>query len=187
MRIRVAHSPDSDDAFMFYALASGQIETGDLEYVHELQDIETLNRRALKGELEVTAVSIHAYAYLADRYAAARIRAELDDPAHVWRLARWNDQLIGFAHASVDAAACKLDKLYVDPAHQRRGVGRALLDEISRFARAHAATRLWLQVNRGNAQAIAAYRRYGFGIREARVFAIGDGFVMDDYVMDMPL
>ena len=54
---------------MFYALASGLIDTGDLEYVHELQDIETLNRRALKGELEVTAVSIHAYAYLADRYA----------------------------------------------------------------------------------------------------------------------
>ncbi|MGE3617330.1 MAG: MqnA/MqnD/SBP family protein, partial [Gemmatimonadales bacterium] len=69
MLIRVAHSPDSDDAFMFYALASGQIDTGDLEYVHELQDIETLNRRALHGELEVTAVSIHAYAYLADRYA----------------------------------------------------------------------------------------------------------------------
>lgn len=67
--IRVAHSPDSDDAFMFYALAENLIDTGDLEFVHELQDIETLNRRALAGELEVTAVSIHAYAYLADRYA----------------------------------------------------------------------------------------------------------------------
>ncbi|CAN5757987.1 ABC transporter substrate-binding protein [soil metagenome] len=67
--IRVAHSPDSDDAFMFYALAQNLIDTGDLEFVHELQDIETLNRRALDGELEVTAVSIHAYAYLADRYA----------------------------------------------------------------------------------------------------------------------
>lgn len=67
--IRVAHSPDSDDAFMFYALAAGKIDTGDLRYEHELQDIESLNQRALKGELEVTAVSIHAYAYLADRYA----------------------------------------------------------------------------------------------------------------------
>ncbi len=66
--IRVAHSPDSDDAFMFYALATGKIDTGGLEFVHELQDIETLNQRALKGELEVTAVSIHAYAYLADKY-----------------------------------------------------------------------------------------------------------------------
>jgi 1,4-dihydroxy-6-naphthoate synthase len=67
--IRVAHSPDSDDAFMFYALAEGKIDTGDLRYVHELQDIESLNQRALKAELEVTAVSIHAYAYLTDRYA----------------------------------------------------------------------------------------------------------------------
>ncbi|MGB7211948.1 MAG: MqnA/MqnD/SBP family protein [Gemmatimonadales bacterium] len=67
--IRVAHSPDSDDAFMFYALAEGKIDTGDLRYVHELQDIQSLNVRALKAELEVTAVSVHAYAYLADRYA----------------------------------------------------------------------------------------------------------------------
>jgi 1,4-dihydroxy-6-naphthoate synthase len=67
--IRVAHSPDSDDAFMFYALAAGKIDTGELDFVHELQDIETLNRRALAGELEVTAVSIHAYAFLADAYA----------------------------------------------------------------------------------------------------------------------
>jgi len=67
--IRVAHSPDSDDAFMFYALATGKVNTEGIQYVHELQDIETLNQRALRGELEVTAVSIHAYAYLADRYA----------------------------------------------------------------------------------------------------------------------
>ncbi len=66
--ITVCHSPDSDDAFMFYALTAGKTDTGDLMYVHELRDIETLNQRALRGELEVTAVSIHAYAYLADRY-----------------------------------------------------------------------------------------------------------------------
>lgn len=66
--IRVAHSPDSDDAFMFYALATGKIDTGGLTFVHELEDIETLNRRALASELEVTAVSIHAFAYLSNRY-----------------------------------------------------------------------------------------------------------------------
>src|SRR6059036_2580600 len=54
---------------MFHALANDKIPTGNLRFVHELQDIETLNRRALKGELEVSAVSIHAYAYLADKYA----------------------------------------------------------------------------------------------------------------------
>src|SRR6478672_8827076 len=67
--IRVGHSPDPDDAFMFHALANDKIDTGDLKFVHELQDIETLNRRALRGELEVTAVSIHAYAHLLDKYA----------------------------------------------------------------------------------------------------------------------
>jgi 1,4-dihydroxy-6-naphthoate synthase len=67
--ITVGHSPDPDDAFMFYALAHNKLDTGDLVFRHELQDIETLNRRALKGELEVSAVSIHAYAYLADKYA----------------------------------------------------------------------------------------------------------------------
>jgi len=66
--IRLAHSPDSDDAFMFYALAEGLIDTGDLHFVHELQDIQTLNERALRGELDVSAVSIHAFAYLTDRY-----------------------------------------------------------------------------------------------------------------------
>ena len=67
--IHVAHSPDSDDAFMFYALAEGKIDTGELRYQHELSDIESLNQRALRSELEVTAVSIHAYAYLWRHYA----------------------------------------------------------------------------------------------------------------------
>ncbi len=77
--IHVAHSPDSDDAFMFYALATGKIDTEGLTYVHELQDIETLNQRALKAELEVTAVSIHAYAYLSDNYALLPHGASMGD------------------------------------------------------------------------------------------------------------
>jgi 1,4-dihydroxy-6-naphthoate synthase len=67
--IRVGHSPDPDDAFMFHALANDKIPTGNLKFVHQLEDIETLNRRALNGELEVTAVSIHAYSRLLDKYA----------------------------------------------------------------------------------------------------------------------
>ena len=66
--ITVAHSPDSDDAFMFYALAEGRVDTEGITFVHELSDIESLNRRAMAGELAVTAVSFHAYAHLADRY-----------------------------------------------------------------------------------------------------------------------
>src|ERR1700752_3410105 len=67
--ITVGHSPDPDDAFMFFALAHGKIDTGGLAFCHELQDIETLNRRAFQGELDVSAVSIHAYAHFIDTYA----------------------------------------------------------------------------------------------------------------------
>lgn len=77
--IHLAHSPDSDDAFMFYALAEGKVDVEDVEYVHQLQDIETLNQRALRGELEVTAVSIHAYAYLTDQYALFPHGASMGD------------------------------------------------------------------------------------------------------------
>ena len=67
--IRVGHSPDSDDAFMFYALTHDKLDNHDLKFIHQLEDIETLNRRALNGELEVSAISIHAFAHLADKYA----------------------------------------------------------------------------------------------------------------------
>lgn len=66
--IKVAHSPDSDDAFMFYALATNKLATEGLKFTHILSDIEDLNRRALQGEFEVSAVSFHAYPYLQDRY-----------------------------------------------------------------------------------------------------------------------
>lgn len=69
MRISLAHSPDSDDAFMFYGLASGNVPTGALEVSHTLTDIETLNREAMQGKHEVTAISFHAYPYVADKYA----------------------------------------------------------------------------------------------------------------------
>ena len=77
--IRVGHSPDPDDAFMFYALAKDKIDTGPYRFEHELVDIETLNRRAFQGELELTAVSLHAYAYLADRYLLCTCGASMGD------------------------------------------------------------------------------------------------------------
>jgi len=78
-RITVAHSPDADDAFMFYALAQGKVGDPDLEFVHTLQDIQTLNERAFHGEYEVTAVSFHAYAYLSERYALLPHGASMGD------------------------------------------------------------------------------------------------------------
>src|SRR3954462_10210658 len=77
--IRVGHSPDPDDAFMFYALAKDKIDCGSYRFEHELVDIETLNRRAFAGELELTALSIHAYAHLADKYALCSCGASMGD------------------------------------------------------------------------------------------------------------
>ncbi len=79
MDIRIAHSPDSDDAFMFYALAANKLPTGEYRFTHRLEDIETLNRKALQGEYEVTAISIHAYAYVAGRYALLPCGASMGD------------------------------------------------------------------------------------------------------------
>ncbi|MDE0636509.1 MAG: ABC transporter substrate-binding protein [Candidatus Poribacteria bacterium] len=78
-KIRIGHSPDSDDAFMFYALAKGLIPTEPFEIVHVIEDIETLNKRALAAELEVTAISVHAYAYVADNYALMPCGASIGD------------------------------------------------------------------------------------------------------------
>lgn len=77
--IRVGHSPDPDDAFMFHALAGDHIDTGPYQFTHELVDIETLNQRAFRAELELTAISIHAYAYLHDKYALCSCGASMGD------------------------------------------------------------------------------------------------------------
>ena len=69
MRISLAHSPDSDDAFMFYGLARGKVSSDGLEVVHVLKDIESLNREAMEGRHEITAISFHAYPYVSERYA----------------------------------------------------------------------------------------------------------------------
>jgi len=79
MDIRIAHSPDSDDAFMFYALAKDKLPTGKFRFTHTLQDIETLNRKALNGEYEITAISIHAYVYVADKYILLPSGASMGD------------------------------------------------------------------------------------------------------------
>jgi 1,4-dihydroxy-6-naphthoate synthase len=78
-QVQVGHSPDPDDAFMFYGIAAGKVDTTGFEITQVLEDIESLNRRALKGQLEVSAVSIHAYAHLADRYALMSCGASMGD------------------------------------------------------------------------------------------------------------
>jgi 1,4-dihydroxy-6-naphthoate synthase len=79
--IRLGHSPDPDDAFMFYALAQDPplVETGPYRFEHVLQDIQTLNQRAMKGELEITAISVHAYPYVSDKYALTSCGSSMGD------------------------------------------------------------------------------------------------------------
>jgi len=77
--LRLGHSPDPDDAFMFYGLAKNKLNTGPYRFEHILQDIQTLNQRALNGELEITAISIHAYPYVADKYALTSCGSSMGD------------------------------------------------------------------------------------------------------------
>ena len=79
MLLRLGHSPDPDDAFMFYGLAKDKLPTGRYRFEHVLQDIQTLNQRAMNGELEITAISIHAYPYVADKYALTSCGSSMGD------------------------------------------------------------------------------------------------------------
>lgn len=95
--IRVGHSPDPDDAFMFHALANDRIDTGRYRFEHTLQDIETLNRRAFQGELELTAVSLHGYAYVTDKYALCSCGASMGDNYGPMVVARQPGDIAGLA------------------------------------------------------------------------------------------
>ena len=99
--IRVGHSPDPDDAFMFYALAQNKIDTGDYEFTHELVDIETLNQRAFGGQLELTAVSLHAYAYLQDKYVLCTCGASMGDGYGPMVVARDDRPLAEVGHSTI--------------------------------------------------------------------------------------
>ena len=138
--IRVGHSPDPDDAFMFYALAKGKLDTGRYRFEHELVDIETLNRRAFRGELELTAVSLHAYAHLTDRYLLCTCGASMGDrygPMLVarrqapWPIWPGDDRRARHAHdrvsrpADVFGQGFPLGRRAVRP-DSRRGRGRQL-------------------------------------------------------------
>ena len=96
--ITVAHSPDSDDAFMFYALATNKLDTGDIQFTHVLKDIQSLNEMAMRGVYDVTAISFHAYSYIADKYALLPHGASIGDnygPIVVSREAVSADELSG--------------------------------------------------------------------------------------------
>lgn len=122
---------------------------------------------------------------LEQRYSASRLRADLADPACCWRQAWLDGQRVGFFSCLHHAAEgeVKLDKLYVHPDWQRRGIGSAMLDAALAIAATLGAQHLVLAVNKQNAPALAAYAKYGFRQRAAVKVDIGGGFVMDDFIM----
>jgi len=124
---------------------------------------------------------------LASRYHPPLIRQTLARGDH-WDVVRDGETLAAFAHSfHLEGGAVKLDKLYVHPDWQRRGLGRLLVERVEARARTHGRSHLLLRVNRKNAQAIAAYGKCGFTVVREVVEDIGGGFVMDDYVMIKPL
>ncbi len=120
---------------------------------------------------------------LAQRYKAPLVR-QLMARGDLWLAARAGDELVGFAHGhTLQDGDYKLDKLYVHNDWQRHGIGGRLVDEVARHAREHGAARLLLRVNRQNQNAINAYLKHGFHVATLIVEDIGNGYVMDDYVM----
>jgi ribosomal protein S18 acetylase RimI-like enzyme len=121
---------------------------------------------------------------LAQRYDHDRLRADLAHPRKWLVQAFLGDFRAGFACSEIDdASEFKLDKLYIHPGAQRRGVGRALVAHVLANAKRQGFAAVILAVNKQNAQAIHAYTRYGFSIRAKTMTDIGGGYVMDDYIM----
>ena len=121
---------------------------------------------------------------LEQRYDPSRILEELTMPGIWWDQAIVDGELAGFSSCLITAAGeMKIDKIYVDPRRQRSGIGARLIDQVSGRALANGCRTLILAVNKSNERAIAAYRKHGFAVREAVCVDIGNGFVMDDFIM----
>jgi diamine N-acetyltransferase len=128
--------------------------------------------------------------YMLERgYSLPALQRLADTPGYRFDLLKVDGMPVGFAAYCPDTlpAAMKLDRIYLLPERHGQGLGRRLIDHVAAEARAAGCTTLILRVNKGNATAIAFYRRAGFAIRESMVDDIGSGFVMDDYVMARPL
>jgi len=100
----------------------------------------------------------------------------------------WRDGVaIGYCSYAVHGDEMKLEQLYLLPQHQGQGLGRMMMEHVESRARGFGSSAIFLQVNKSNAQAIGVYEKSGFTLREAVVIDIGNGFVMDDYILEKPV
>jgi 1,4-dihydroxy-6-naphthoate synthase len=134
--IRVGHSPDPDDAFMFYGLSSGKVKLEGITIQHHLEDIQTLNERAFRGELEVTAISAHAYAFVADKYWVMKTGASMGEgygPVIVSKNYRSLDELAGKTVATPGAltTATLLFKIFTEGIKQADIPFDQIMDRVS--------------------------------------------------------
>lgn len=124
---------------------------------------------------------------LVERYSAGSLLAYLDADDRWFDVAWADGQATGFCACELHAGEYKLDKLYIDPQAQRRGIGGMLIGKAADRARNIGFAAMILAVNKRNEQAIAAYRKHGFEVRESVCVDIGNGFVMDDFIMEKKL
>ena len=124
---------------------------------------------------------------LEQRYGHERLYDDLEDADKWLDQAFMDDRRIGFAFSEIYSGEFKLDKLYIHPDVQRRGVGGQLIDHVAERAKKLGYPVVILAVNKRNEKAIGSYKKYGFAVREAIVDDIGGGFVMDDYIMEKKL
>jgi diamine N-acetyltransferase len=151
----------------------------------EVRAVAALARRAWQDAYADIITQAQIDYMLAQRYNAPRLLDELAAPGIWWDKASVDGRLVAFASTLLGPAAreMKVDKLYVDPQWQRRGIGGRLLDHLAGRALAQGRDTLLLAVNKRNERAIAAYRKHGFSVREAVCVDIGNDFVMDDFIM----
>lgn len=159
------------------------VEDRDVEAVAALAD--QVWRRHYPGIITMAQIDY----MLAQRYNPRLLREQLRAPGNWWDKLILDGELAGFSNyfLAEDPGEMKLDKLYVHPAHQRKGFGGMLIGRAVEVARVQPCTRLILAVNKNNVKAIASYRKHGFRVVDAVVKDIGDGFVMDDYIMALDL
>jgi len=153
----------------------------------DLAEVARLARRVWQATYPGIISQAQIDAMLAVRYTDAALRTYLDADDRWLEIVEIDGKIAGFCACELHDGECKLDKIYIDPAHQRRGLGSLMMGRATDHARSLGYSNMILAVNKRNVSAIAAYRKQGFAVRQSVCVDIGNGFVMDDFIMQKQL